>query len=85
MAWWLMPRTPDPEVGGFKHKYSPKVRVIPRKQWLLPNMTEKLFTRTLKINQPDPTVPLIKVFYFLQFILSFYERFLGEKILCFKF
>ena len=65
MAWWLMPRTPDPEVGGFEphfgqtvlcpwasHIYSPKVLVIPRKRWLRPNMTEKLFTWTLRINQP---------------------------------
>ena len=31
---------------------SPKVLVIPRKRWLRPNMTEKLFTGTLRINQP---------------------------------
>ena len=30
----------------------PKVLVIPRKRWLSPNMTEKLFTWTLRINQP---------------------------------
>ena len=29
-----------------------KVLVIPRKQWLRPNMTEKLFSGTLRINQP---------------------------------
>ena len=29
-----------------------KVLVIPRKQWLRPNMTEKLFTGTLRDNQP---------------------------------
>ena len=29
-----------------------KVLVIPRKRWLRPNMTEKLFTGTLRINQP---------------------------------
>ena len=29
-----------------------KALVIPRKRWLRPNMTEKLFTRTLRINQP---------------------------------
>ena len=29
-----------------------KVLVIPRKQWLRPNMTEKSFTGTLRINQP---------------------------------
>ena len=31
---------------------SPKVLVIPRKRWPRPNMTEKLFTGTLRINQP---------------------------------
>ena len=35
-----------------RHIYSLKVLVIPRKQWLCPNMTEKLFTGTLRINQP---------------------------------
>ena len=35
-----------------RHIYSPKVLVIPRKRWLRPNMTEKLFTGTLRINQP---------------------------------
>ena len=56
-----MPQTPDPEVGGSsplgsnrvaRHIYSSKVLVIPRKWWLRPNMTEKLFTVTLRINQP---------------------------------
>ena len=35
-----------------RHIYSQKVLVIPRKRWLRPNMTEKLFTGTLEINQP---------------------------------
>ena len=68
MAWWLMPRTPDPEVGGSsptrvkpcyvleQGTFTPqKVLVIPRKRWLRPNMTEKLFTGMLRIkstNQP---------------------------------
>ena len=65
VAWWLMPRTLDPEVGGSsptrvkpccvleQGTYTPqKVLVIPRKRWLRPNMTEKLFTWTLRINQP---------------------------------
>ena len=30
-----------------RHIYSPKVLVIPRKRWLRPDMTEKLFTGTL--------------------------------------
>ena len=34
-----------------------KVLVIPRKRWLRPNMTEKLFTRTLRINQPTNQQP----------------------------
>ena len=65
MAWWLMPRTPDPEVGGSSPTrvkpccvleqgiFTPqKVLVILRKRWLRPNMTEKLFTWTFRINQP---------------------------------
>ena len=65
MAWWLMPRTPDLKVGGSsptrvklccvleQGKFTPqKVLVIPRKRWLRPNMTEKLFTGALRINQP---------------------------------
>ena len=60
-----MPRTPDPEVGGSSptqvkpccvHEqgtFTPqKVLVIPRKRWLRPNMTEKLFTGMLRINHP---------------------------------
>ena len=56
-----MPRTPDPEVGGSsptrvkpccvleQGKFTPrKYWYIPRKWWLRPNMTEKLFTGTLK-------------------------------------
>ena len=59
VAWWLMPRTLDPEVGGSgptrvkpccvleQGTFTPqKVLVIPRKRWLRPNMTEKLFTGT---------------------------------------
>ena len=38
--------------------YSPKVLVIPRKRWLRLNMTEKLFTGTLRINQPTITTRL---------------------------
>ena len=69
VAWWLMPRTPDPEVGGSRPTrvkpccvleqgtFTPqKVLVIPRKRWLRPNMTEKLFTGTIRINQP-PFIP----------------------------
>ena len=53
VALWLMPRTPDPEVGGSSPTRvkpccvleqgtftPPKVLVIPRKRWLRPNMTE---------------------------------------------
>ena len=48
VAWWLMPRTQDPEVGGLSPTWvklccvleqgtftAPKVLVIPRKRWLL--------------------------------------------------
>ena len=36
-----------------KDTFTPqKVLVIPRKRWLRPNMTNKLFTGTLRINQP---------------------------------
>ena len=65
VAWWLMPRTPDPEVGGSSPTrvkpccvleqgiFTPqKVLVIPGKRWLRPNMTENLFSGTLRINQP---------------------------------
>ena len=39
-----------------------KVLVIPRKRWLRPNMTEKLFIGTLRINQPtnQPSSSLIR-------------------------
>ena len=36
-----------------RHIHSPKVLVIPRKWWLRPNMTEKLFTGTLKIKSTN--------------------------------
>ena len=64
VAWWLMPRTPDPEVGGSsptgsnrfvslsKAHFPQKVLETPRKRWLRTNMTEKLFSGTLRINQP---------------------------------
>ena len=39
------------QLTTFTFIYSPKLPVIPRKRWLRPNMTEKLFTGTLKINQ----------------------------------
>ena len=69
-ARWLMPQTPDPEVGGSsptrvkpccvieQGAFTPqKVLVIPRKRWLRPNMTEKLFTGMLRINQPNSCPP----------------------------
>ena len=66
VAWWLMPRTPDPEVGGSsptrvkpccvlgQGTFTPqKVLVIPRKRWLRPNMTENCLPGRLEsINQP---------------------------------
>ena len=56
VAWWLTPRTPDSEVGvraplGSTCCVLDQVLVIPRKRWLRPNMTEKLFTGTLSIKQ----------------------------------
>ena len=53
--------TPEREVTGFethlhrvvslsKALYSQKVLVILRKQWLRPDMTEKLLTGTLRLN-----------------------------------
>ena len=42
--------------------YSPKVLVIPRKRWLRPNITEKLFTGTLRISQPTNSVSLCACF-----------------------
>ena len=33
--------------------YPPKVLVIPKKQWLRPNMTEKLFTGMLSIKKQN--------------------------------
>ena len=38
---------------GITSTFTPqKLLVIPRKRWLRPNMTEKLFTGTLRTNQP---------------------------------
>ena len=58
-------RIPEREVGGpiltrvtvmcpwARHIYLSKVLVIPRKPWLRPNMTEKLFTGTLRIKSTN--------------------------------
>ena len=64
--------TSDTEVGGSsptrvkpccvleQGTFTPqKVLVIPRKRWLRPNVTEKLFTGTLRINQPT-NQPMVK-------------------------
>ena len=65
VAWWLINASDSGSRGrGFephsgqtvlcpeaRHIYSQKVLVIPRKRWLSPNMTEKLFSWTLSINQ----------------------------------
>ena len=66
----LVVNASDPEVGGSsptrvkpccvleQDTFTPqKVLVIPRKRWLRPNMTEKLFTGTLRINQPTIPAP----------------------------
>ena len=60
VAWWLMPRTPDPEVGGSSPTRVKPCCVLeqgaftPQKyqEAVAPSMTEKLFTGTLRINQP---------------------------------
>ena len=55
VAWWLTPRTSDPDVGGFEPHSGrrlvslskkclplpPQALLIPGKRWLRPNMTEK--------------------------------------------
>ena len=54
-------QTPKREVGGSKPTSamlclnSPKVLVIPRKQWLQPDITEKLLTGTLSLNTNKQT------------------------------
>ena len=65
LAWWLGRRIPEQEVGGSiltrvtvlcpwaRHIYLPKELVIPRKRWLCPSMTEKLFTGTLRITSTN--------------------------------
>ena len=45
----------DSSIPPLPKSYLPNVLVIPRKRWLHPNITEKLFTGTLRIkstNQP---------------------------------
>ena len=67
VVWWLTPLDSGFRGQGFKpysgrrvmslsKTYLPpkKVLVIPRKRWLIPNMTEKLFTGTLSI-KPNQT------------------------------
>ena len=61
-------QTQEREVGGSKPTtamlivylsktlYSPKVLVIPRKQWLRPDMTEKLLTGTLNLKQTNLSI-----------------------------
>ena len=56
VAWWLTPRSQDPEVGGFEPHLGRRVVslskiYLPRKRWLRPNMTEKMFTGTLSFKQ----------------------------------
>ena len=68
-----MPRTPDPEVGGSSPTrvkpccvrehgtFTPqKVLVISRRRWLRPNMTDILFTGTIRFNQPTHPSFVIK-------------------------
>ena len=69
------PRTPEREVGGSiptlylrrivslsKDTFIPlKVLVIPRKRWLRPNMTEKLFTGTYTLSCVYTITNLLRV------------------------
>ena len=65
VAWWLMRRTPDPEVGGLSPTRVKPCCVLeqgtftPQKYWYypgsggsVPTCLKKLFTWTLRINQP---------------------------------
>ena len=53
-------------LAGARHIYSQKGLVIPRKRWIRPNMTEKLFIGTLRINQPTNHPSIChQVFYIL--------------------
>ena len=67
-AWWLSGRASDSGARGqgfetyLRHVvslrktfYSSKVLVIPRKQWLCPDMTEKLLTGMLNLNTNKQT------------------------------
>ena len=80
VAWWLTPRTPDPgwpccvlEQDIFTPL--PKVLVIPRKRWLRPNMTEKLFTRMFSIKPNQHQILFDESVFFLlrpvYFLFSF--------------
>ena len=60
-GWWFEPHS-DPCVLSLSKTYlPPKVLVIPRKRWLCPNMTEKLFTGMLSITPNQTKAPKAKV------------------------
>ena len=48
-------RNPPPPCCVLEQLYSQKVLVIPRKQWLSSDMTEKLLTGTLSLNTNKQT------------------------------
>ena len=53
-GWGFEPYSCRGVVSLSKTYLPPKVLVIPRKLWLSPDMTEKLFTGTLSIKQTKP-------------------------------
>ena len=72
VAWWLMPRTPDPEVGGLSPTQVKPCCVLEqgiftyksigntKKAVARSNMTEKKFPGTLRINQSTNHFPNMK-------------------------
>ena len=60
--------------------YSPKVLVIPRKRWLPPNMTEQLFTGTLRINQPTRLKRKIKTFEIASMYIWLFQKYNVRKV-----
>ena len=64
-----------------KTHYLPKILVIHRKRWLRPNMTEKLFTGTLRIKSSNkPTKPLgIRIVYWWNTKITIPHQGLAEE------
>ena len=93
VAWWLRLWTPGPEVSGLsptrvlcasaRHIYSPKVLEIPKKRWLRLNVTEKLFTGTIKHKNNKQTNRFrsqLQLFYdFSTIYVKLYYHFCNKK------